>query len=60
MGEIYEVADEVGSSAMIYIPSFIDTGSGIQKLVEGDAQTHKPIIIFFRIIKAGKHIWYCI
>jgi hypothetical protein len=28
-------AVEVGSSAMIYIPSFIKTGSGIQKLIWG-------------------------
>jgi hypothetical protein len=27
--------NEVGSGAMIYIPSFIKTGSGIQKLMEG-------------------------
>jgi hypothetical protein len=26
-------AVEVGSGAMIYIPSFINTGSGIQKLI---------------------------
>jgi hypothetical protein len=28
-------AVETGSSVMIYIPSFIKTGSGIQKLTEG-------------------------
>jgi hypothetical protein len=26
---------EMGSGAMIYIPSFIKTGSGIQKLIRG-------------------------
>jgi hypothetical protein len=26
---------EMGSGAMIYIPSFIKTGSGIQKLIGG-------------------------
>jgi hypothetical protein len=42
----------VGSGAMIYIPSFIKFGSGIQKLMGGctDIQTawrsHKPIFIF--------------
>jgi hypothetical protein len=28
-------AAEMGSGAMIYIPSFINTGSGIQKLIGG-------------------------
>jgi hypothetical protein len=31
---------EIGSVAMIYIPSFIKIGSGIQELV-GDTQTQK-------------------
>jgi hypothetical protein len=30
---------EIGSGAMIYTPSFIKTGSGIQKLIAGDTQT---------------------
>jgi hypothetical protein len=29
---------EMGSGAMIYVPSFIKIGSGIQKLIEGDTQ----------------------
>jgi hypothetical protein len=33
-------AVEMGSGAMIYIPSFIKTGSGIQKLIARDTQTH--------------------
>jgi hypothetical protein len=32
-------AVEMGSGAMIYIPSFIKNGSGIQKLMRGDTQT---------------------
>jgi hypothetical protein len=28
MGGIYEVADEMGSGAMIYVPSFMKTGLG--------------------------------
>jgi hypothetical protein len=32
-------AVEMGSGAVIYIPSFIETGSGIQKLTGGDTQT---------------------
>jgi hypothetical protein len=34
-------AVEMGSVAMIYIPSFIKIGSGIQKLMGGDSQTHR-------------------
>jgi hypothetical protein len=46
-------AVEMGSGAMIYIPSFINIGSGIQKLM-GDTQTHIQhgniisIFIFFQ------------
>jgi hypothetical protein len=32
---------QVGSVAMIYIPSFIKNFSGIQKLMMGDSQTHR-------------------
>jgi hypothetical protein len=49
-------ASEMGSGAMIYIPSFIRIGSGIQKLIGArgfkDTQTawrsHKPTFIFFQ------------
>jgi hypothetical protein len=35
-------AVEVVSDAMIYVPSFIKTGSGIQKLMgEENSQTHR-------------------
>jgi F0F1-type ATP synthase alpha subunit len=34
-------AVEMGSGAMIYIPSFIKIGSGIQKLILGNSQTDK-------------------
>jgi hypothetical protein len=30
---------EMGSGAMMYIPSFVKIGSGIQKLIGGDTQT---------------------
>jgi hypothetical protein len=33
-------AIEMDSGAMIYIPSFIKTGSGIQNLIRGVLQTH--------------------
>jgi hypothetical protein len=33
-------AVEMGSSVMIYIPSFIKTGSGIQKLIVEGLQRH--------------------
>jgi hypothetical protein len=43
-------AVEMGSGAMIYIPSFIKIGSAIQKLIGVDTQTawksHKPTFIF--------------
>jgi hypothetical protein len=35
MGGIYEVAVEMGSGAMIYIPNLIQIGSAIQKLIRG-------------------------
>jgi hypothetical protein len=35
-GEVYKYAVEMGSGAMIYIPSFVQTGSGIQKLTGGN------------------------
>jgi hypothetical protein len=31
----------MGSGAMIYILSFIKTGSDIEKFIEGDSQTHR-------------------
>jgi hypothetical protein len=41
-------AVEMGSGGMIYIPSFINIGSGIQKPIRGDTQTawrsHKPTL----------------
>jgi hypothetical protein len=36
-------AIDIGSLAMIHIPSFIMIGLGIQKLIEGDSQ---PTLIF--------------
>jgi hypothetical protein len=42
MGGIYVVAVEMGSGAMLYIPSFMKIGSGIQKLMGGGGEdTHK-------------------
>jgi hypothetical protein len=35
MGRILKYAVEMGSVAIIYIPSFINIGSGIQKLIRG-------------------------
>jgi hypothetical protein len=38
-------AVEIGSGAMIYIPSFIKTGSGIQNLMGvGDTHTDNMVI----------------
>jgi hypothetical protein len=47
MGGIYELAVEMGSGAMIHIPSFIQIGSRTEKLVWGTQEawgSHKPII----------------
>jgi hypothetical protein len=32
---------EIGSGAMIYISKFLMIGSGVQKLMGGDTQTHR-------------------
>jgi hypothetical protein len=44
-------ATEMGSVVMIYIPSFIKTGSGIQKVTggRGDTQTEDYISLLPRI-----------
>jgi hypothetical protein len=36
-------ATEMVSGAIIYIPSFIKIGSGIQKLIEEDSQTDSMV-----------------
>jgi hypothetical protein len=36
-------AVETGSAAVKYIPSFIKTGSGIQKLTGGDTRTQRQV-----------------
>jgi hypothetical protein len=47
-------AVEMGSGAMIYIPSFLEIGSGIQKWIEGVTQTHRQqgdlisLLLFFQ------------
>jgi hypothetical protein len=38
-------AIEMGSGAMIYIPSFINIGSGIQKLIRGNKETQRQMMI---------------
>jgi hypothetical protein len=48
-------AVEMGSDATMYVPSFIQTGSGIQTFIKWDTQTHREhgdfisLILFFRI-----------
>jgi hypothetical protein len=39
-------AVEMGSGAMIYVPSFIKIGSGIQKLTRWIHRSHKPTLFF--------------
>jgi hypothetical protein len=41
MGGFMKHAVEMGTSAMIYIPSFIKFGSGVQNLIGGYLQTHR-------------------
>jgi hypothetical protein len=45
MGGMYDYAVEMGSGAMIYIPSFINIGSAIQNLIGGiDRHTNSMAI----------------
>jgi hypothetical protein len=39
-------AVEVGTGAMMYIPSFVKISSGIEKLIAG-IHRHKPTLIYF-------------
>jgi hypothetical protein len=47
-------AVEMDSIAMIYMPSYIQIVSGIQKLITGDSQTHRQygdcisLLLFFQ------------
>jgi hypothetical protein len=48
-------AVEIGPGATIYIPSFVKIGSGIEKLIRGDTQTHMQhgdrislLLLFFK------------
>jgi hypothetical protein len=49
----------MGSGAVIYIPSFIEIGSGIQELIRGNTHTHRQqrdlisLLYFFKIRKVG-------
>jgi hypothetical protein len=50
-------AVEMGSGAMIYIPSLIKIGSGIRKLIERDSRIyrqHGDRISLLSFIKIGK------
>jgi hypothetical protein len=38
--DYFNYAIEMGSGAVTYVPSFIKIGSGIQKSIRGDPQTH--------------------
>jgi hypothetical protein len=52
-------AVEMGSGAMMYIPSFIKIDSGIQKLTRGHSQTHRQhgdrisLLSFFKLREGG-------
>jgi hypothetical protein len=50
-------AVEMCSGAVIYLPSFIKIGSGIQKLTGDDTQTHrsnKPTCVYFFLNKGSR------
>jgi hypothetical protein len=59
MGGIYEVPVQMGSGTMIYIPSFIKIGSGIQTLMAGGIYRHTDSMVipyafyFFKIRIVG-------
>jgi hypothetical protein len=44
----------MGSGAVIYVPSFINIGSGIQKLIEGIHRQHCDLISLFNFYKIRK------
>jgi hypothetical protein len=60
-GIFFKQAVEMGSGAVIYVPSFIKIGSGVQRLTGGDTQTHThrqqrdliSLLYFFKIRKLG-------
>jgi hypothetical protein len=47
---------EMGSDAIIYIPSFIKTGSGIQKLIVGIHRQHGDLISLFFFQNTGSRL----
>jgi hypothetical protein len=55
----FNYAFEISTDAMIYVSGFIKIGSGIQKLIRRDIQTHRQqgnlinLVSFFKIRKAG-------
>jgi hypothetical protein len=55
-------AVEMGSGAMIYVPSFIKIGSGIRKLIGGDTQAcrqhgERISLLFFLKIRKVDQKW---
>jgi hypothetical protein len=49
-------AGEMGKGVMIYITSFIKIGSGIQKLIGGDSQTHRQYADRIRLLPYSEKI----
>jgi hypothetical protein len=45
MGGVYQYTVEMGSDAIIYIPSSIKTGSAIEKLIGGGIHRHTELMI---------------
>lgn len=51
-------AVDIGSGAMVFMPGFIETGSGSQKLIWRDAHTYREdgaflFLFFFKIREVG-------
>jgi hypothetical protein len=55
---------EVSSGAMIYIPSFIKTGSAVQKLIAWDTEAYRQhsdliiLLLFIFFFKIRKRYWF--
>jgi hypothetical protein len=58
-------AFEIGSGVIIYVPSFIKTGSGIQKLLGVDSQRHRQegdligLLLFFKKKESRLKMKHC-
>jgi hypothetical protein len=49
LGGIYENGVELGSGAMIYIPSFIEIESAVKKFMEGGIHRHTGSMVMAQV-----------